>query len=101
MPARHDLVGEWRLNDSLIRFQEDGRFVWSEVSQPTLTGKWEYRGNLITTPDVPAGETANNIVYRVIEFSGDRITLRRLTQAEHNLPFTLRRCEQTVVPQRS
>lgn len=90
-PLRDELVGEWRQDDGVLHLLEDGRFVSSRADRPESTGSWQYRGDLITTPDGRPDCGPENIVYRIIEFTGGTLTLRRLTAAEHNLPFTLHR----------
>jgi hypothetical protein len=88
-PTRDELLGEWWLDENVLSVSADGRFVWSEHGDVKTTGSWSYRENLITTPDPPGN--ADNIVYRVIEFTGDTLTLRRVTFDENSLLFTLRR----------
>jgi hypothetical protein len=88
-PTRDELLGEWWLDENTLSLSADGRFVWSEQNQVKTVGSWSYRGNLITTADPPGN--ADTAVHRIIEFTGDTLTLRRLTFDENSLLFTLRR----------
>jgi hypothetical protein len=88
-PTVDELAGDWWLDESLLSLSADGRFVWRQRGEIETAGWWSYRGNLIMTPDHPA--EAENVVYRVIEFTGDALTLRRVTFEENSLLFTVRR----------
>jgi len=90
-PTRDELLGEWRLDANVLSLSVDGRFVWSEQDHVKTNGSWDYRGTLITTPDPSGNAEPNNIVYGIIEFTGDTLTLRRVTVDENSLLFTLRR----------
>jgi hypothetical protein len=96
LPLPAELVGEWQGNDEKVRLFDDGRFLWSGPHAPDVTGSWEIKGNVIKTiHQAGADAPSQEVVYWVIAFNGDTLSLRWLTPEHPTLPFTLRRQAQT------
>jgi hypothetical protein len=101
-PAALDLLGAWCIASERMRFLAAGRYEHQAAGQPPERGTWELRGNLYLTldgaadlpsapavpPDAPA---PGRLIFQVISYEGQRMTLRRVT-TDRSLPFTLERC---------
>jgi hypothetical protein len=55
------------------------------------SGRWTYRGNILLTPDAEEGQDHSTVVYQIVEFERDILTLRWMTTLDHILPLTLHR----------
>lgn len=92
-PRQDDLIGLWQSRDDRILLREDLVYHLSSSTGGTERGTWMLRTNLMLTPEPIGKERPANLVFQIIEYSAQALTLRRLTFAERSLPFTLGRSE--------
>jgi hypothetical protein len=90
-PEWSDLVGAWENSEGRLLLRADERFVWSVRGGERQSGRWAYRGNILLTPDAEEGQDESTVVYQIVEFERDILTLRWMTTLDHILPLTLHR----------
>jgi hypothetical protein len=109
LPTADALQGDWANAQDRMHFASDGRYELVAGGRPPERGSWMLRGNLYLTPDVSAqvnrkrasaaapeerddapADAPRVLVFRVLTYDGQRMTLRQLTQ-DRGLPFTMER----------
>lgn len=93
MPVTNELVGVWDEGGKRLVFTADGRYRWTAPSEPVVAGQWDLRGELIRARADAEGEPSPPVFYRIIEYTGDSLLLRWMTQEQLSLPFRLRRIQ--------
>jgi hypothetical protein len=91
LPTADDLVGTWDEQGKRLGLTADGRYSWTAPGEPVVAGTWELRGELLRAKADGDGESARPVGYRILEYTGDSLLLRWITQEHRSLPFRLRR----------
>jgi hypothetical protein len=91
IPTEADLVGLWENPKDQIRLHEDLRYSIAADGSGEHRGTWMLRTNLMLTPDEPPSGSPPRLVFQIIAYTPESLTLRRITVDERSLPFTLSR----------
>jgi hypothetical protein len=84
-PAGGDLAGAWSDGDTVLVLDGGGGFAWHAGQREPRRGRWHLAGTLLVLwPD-----GAEGLTYRLLEYRGERVTLRRQSLDRPELPFDL------------
>ena len=90
-PESSELHGQWIFQEGAVTFSANQQYTLLVSGQSAETGVWQLRGNLILTPEQRSQEQPANVVYQILEFSSDKMVIRRLVHEGRSLPFSMTR----------
>jgi len=88
MPSREEFAGLWVDRERSLRVLGDGTYCWCEGEDRVELGQWSLEGDLLRLlPEAASVE----VVYRIVAYSADAVTLRWFAATGLGLPVVLRR----------
>jgi len=93
MPVASQLFGCWANSNGKLEFADDGSYRHSTIdgTAEPLEGTWELKGNRLSINIPSIDEPPRQ--FTLLEYTGNSITLRILSDSERSIPFTLHRSD--------